>query len=322
MEERNYVVYMHVAPNGKRYIGITKQSKAENRWRCGESYYYNEYMSHAVAEFGWDNFQHFILFENLTRKEAEEKEIELIAKYDTTNRDKGYNISPGGYLVADETREKLSKAGMGRIPWNKDKKGCFSEETLAKFSAQRKGRVTSEETKEKLRKLFTGRPLTAEQKRKLSEAHKGKEVSAETREKLRKVMIGKNPSGSDNPRSNQVSQYDMSGNRIAVFGSMREAERETGIHFAAIQRCCAGKAYSAGGYIFKKNCDEKIAVKKNPREKQVVVQYDLNGNKLGEYDSILSASKATGINTGAISMNCNGKNKRAGNYIFKKKELR
>ena len=39
-----------------------------------------------------------MLIEGLTYDQAKEKEIELIKQYDTTNRDKGYNISPGGDL--------------------------------------------------------------------------------------------------------------------------------------------------------------------------------------------------------------------------------
>ena len=41
-------------------------------------------------------------------------EIELIAKYDSTNRDKGYNISLGGNVPSEETRKKLSKANKGK----------------------------------------------------------------------------------------------------------------------------------------------------------------------------------------------------------------
>ena len=36
-----------------------------------------------------------------------------------------------------------------------------------------------------------------------------------------------------------------------IYGSTREAERETGIAYQNISRCCLGKAQSAGGYTWK-----------------------------------------------------------------------
>lgn len=43
-----------------------------------------------------ENFEHIILFEGLNKEQAFEKEKELIKKYDTTNRELGYNRSTGG----------------------------------------------------------------------------------------------------------------------------------------------------------------------------------------------------------------------------------
>lgn len=49
----------------------------------------------AIKKYGWSNFKHEILISGLTRKEAEQAEIDTIAKYDATNRYKGYNIAHG-----------------------------------------------------------------------------------------------------------------------------------------------------------------------------------------------------------------------------------
>lgn len=53
-------------------------------------------MKSAIDEFGWDNIQHNVLFEHLTKEEAEEIEIQLIEKYETTNINFGYNTAFGG----------------------------------------------------------------------------------------------------------------------------------------------------------------------------------------------------------------------------------
>ena len=78
--EKNYTVYMHVCPNGKRYIGITRLIP-KKRWQNGNGYRKNKYFWRAIQKYGWDNFEHIILFENLTHDDANKREIEYIAKY-------------------------------------------------------------------------------------------------------------------------------------------------------------------------------------------------------------------------------------------------
>ena len=51
-----------------------------------------------------------------------------------------------------------------------------------------------------------------------------------------------------------------------------------------------------------------------------VSQYDLFGNKLAEYSSLVVASTITGIDGGAISHNCCGDCKTAGGFVWKYEE--
>ena len=90
-----YSVYMHTSPSGKRYIGITKQ-KPTQRWGKGKNYKSNTYFTGAIEKYGWDNFTHEILYEVNSLDEAKALEIDLIAKYQSDNRDFGYNLSKGG----------------------------------------------------------------------------------------------------------------------------------------------------------------------------------------------------------------------------------
>lgn len=90
-----YTVYKHTSPNGKVYIGITKLS-VERRWQEWKNYKTSSHFNNAIKKYGWDNIKHEILFTGLSRSEAEAKEIELIAKYDSTNQRNGYNIEKGG----------------------------------------------------------------------------------------------------------------------------------------------------------------------------------------------------------------------------------
>ena len=102
-----FTVYMHVNKiNDKKYIGITCQ-KPNVRWHNGRGYivqsengrYKQDAFAKAILKYGWDSFEHKILFENLSADEAKEKEIELIAQYHTWLHDPdchGYNMTPGG----------------------------------------------------------------------------------------------------------------------------------------------------------------------------------------------------------------------------------
>lgn len=99
MEEKCYIIYCHKnLLNNKRYIGQTKQTPAKRWGKNGSEYLRkgNEHFKNAILKYGWDNFEHLILYTNLDREEANLKEIELIQLYQTNNPDYGYNLTNGG----------------------------------------------------------------------------------------------------------------------------------------------------------------------------------------------------------------------------------
>ena len=136
MSENNYKVYIHInKTNGKRYYGITKQ-EPKKRWQNGKKYGNNDHFTNAINYYGWDNFDHIVIARGLTEEEAKWLEIELIRELDTTNRDKGYNITKGGegtngYKHTEETRKNISKIHKGKT---------LSDETRKKLSESHKGK--------------------------------------------------------------------------------------------------------------------------------------------------------------------------------------
>ena len=159
---KNYKVYVHIFPNGKRYVGITRQ-KPEYRWDNGNGYKNCPKMARAIKKYGWHNVEHKVLYTSLSKEDAEQKEIELIKEWKTNCSDFGYNIESGGNAnkeISEETKKKLSKANKGQIPWIKGKhhtvlskelnrekhlgkpawnKGkCFNELSKSKMSASKK----------------------------------------------------------------------------------------------------------------------------------------------------------------------------------------
>lgn len=110
----NYIVYKHITPNNKVYIGITGQN-INRRWQNGLGYK-GQLFFKAILKYGWDNIKHEILYTNLSKKEAEQKEIELITKYKSNNKKYGYNIDNGGNTIgkmSEETRIKIRNAKIG-----------------------------------------------------------------------------------------------------------------------------------------------------------------------------------------------------------------
>ena len=82
-------------PNNKKYIGLTGQEPLK-RWGVnGAGYKYQDKMFNAIMYYGWKNVKHYILYKNLTQNEAIKLEKEMIAKYNTTDPQYGYNTSEG-----------------------------------------------------------------------------------------------------------------------------------------------------------------------------------------------------------------------------------
>ena len=115
-DERIHSLYIHINKlNGKVYVGITKD--IETRWYGdGVNYKGCPVFYKAIEKYGWDNFEHLILKDDLTRNEAELAEIELISKLKANNPGFGYNIEAGG---AGSYHFLSAKDGKIRTVWDR-----------------------------------------------------------------------------------------------------------------------------------------------------------------------------------------------------------
>ena len=212
-----YTVYQHKNKiNGKIYIGITSQ-KPEQRWRNGEGYKSSPHFYSAIQKYGWDNFEHNILFVELTKEQACLKEQELIKEFNSTNREYGYNSTSGGdiFVMNEETKQKISQALMG------------NQNNL--------GHSCSEEKKKKISEAQKGREFTEEHKQKLSEAAKNRHVpcSEEKKQTLKE-------------KSHKKPVYCEELNK--VFESVQECGRQLGIPATNITKLCNGRGKTLKGY--------------------------------------------------------------------------
>lgn len=225
-----YSVYCHINKiNNKMYIGMTKQNPS-NRWgKNGNKYKSSKYFYSAIQKYGWDNFEHIILFENLTEFEACNKEIELILKYNTTNREFGYNSTFGGehFTMTEEAKLKLSKAMIG----NKNSQGhpC-TKEKANKISNALKGKKFNDEHKQKL--------SAAAKQRHVACSETKKEILRNTNPKMKKV-------------------YCSETNKI--YKSIQECARELNLFATNVSKVCKGKMKSTKGYHLSYYDDTKNA---------------------------------------------------------------
>ena len=213
-----YTVYQHKNKiNGKIYIGITSQ-KPEDRWGSqGCNYKSSPHFYSAIQKYGWNNFEHNILFTELTKEQACLKEQELIKEYDLMNREFGYNSTSGGdiFVMNEETKQKISQAMMG------NKNGL--------------GHPCSEEKKKKISEAQKGRKFTKEHKQKLSEAAKNRHVPcSEDKKQTLKEKSHKKPV--------YCEELDK------VFESVQECGRQLGIPATNISKLCNGRGKTLKGY--------------------------------------------------------------------------
>lgn len=224
MRKRDYTVYLHINKvNKKVYVGITSM-RVETRWREGKGYKKCEIMNKAILKYGWSNFEHIILCKT-SKYRAIILEKSLIKFY--KNRRMSYNISGGGEgagTVSEYTKEKLRQ-------YKGEKSSMF-------------GKHPSKETIEK--RISTRKAL----------GHYSKDTSWLAPYRLRKgkesPMYGRKPSENILLSHRKViPQFNLDGEFIKEFNSIKEASWEIGISKPAIVHYLKGKTKKAGGYKWK-----------------------------------------------------------------------
>lgn len=272
----DYTVYMHIFPDGKKYIGATRQPVKE-RWHGGSGYKNQKRLYSAIRDAGWSNIKHEITASCLPKEEAQRLEIEYIKKYDTQNPSNGYNTLRGGQVFGKHSDEflrnlkermagnkycagrKLSKehieamrqSNLGRH-YESPFKGTsiWTEEDRKKQSERAKERWKNKEFREKCLKSHA--PMDGK-----NNPMYGKKHSAETKEKIRQKALGRKVSEqrrkemSEKAKKRRVAQYSKDMCLIMEFNSIKEAATKYGLHSTNIGFCCKNKNRTAGGYYWR-----------------------------------------------------------------------
>ena len=311
--------------NHKRYIGQSVDIYRRwqtHRYLLNENKHDNDYLQKAWNKYGEDNFV-FSILERCDKDELSQIETKYINTYQTLNEDYGYNLQSGGasqYYLSDATKQKISQALTGKMAGeNNPRYGKpVSDETREKI---RQANINpSEETREKMRRARLGTKASDETKQKLREARKNQPRqphSEETKKKLSEIakerfkdtqncpMFGKNHTeeskkkigdGHRNPSEETRKKMSESAKaRCTEEWRQKKSEQYQG-KFSGEDNPMFGKRHTDAA---------KEKMRLSSKKSRPVLQYDLNGNLLMEYNSIRDAESTTGVSRDVITRCCN-----------------
>ena len=247
-ENFNCVVYKHTNKiNGKCYIGVVFGGRnPEQRWGIGGKNYLNNKQhkfARAILKYGWDNFEHEILFNNLSVEEAKEKEKELIQKYDSFRN--GYNSTLGGdgsvgLKHSEKTKEILRQQHLGT------KMSSASRQKMSLSQIEFRKKLTSDEKKQIFGLSGEKNGMYGKHRFGKENPFYGKKHSKETKEK-----IAKSHRGAISQHRKIVLQLNLNGDLVKEWESMTAAASYLNKKICHICQCCKGERKKAYGFIWK-----------------------------------------------------------------------
>lgn len=265
-------IYKITNPKGKVYIGqsidIERREKEYSKMRCKRQ----KHLYYSFEKYGWEAHR-FEILEECTLDELDEKEQYWGEFFNVLEEGLNHRLGKGRGSVSEETKKKIGKTNSRPKP-----KG-FGD----KISKLTKGKKRSEETKLKQSKALKGR------------------------EGVNKGMSWKWDVSEYN-----ILQYDLDGNFIKRWRTITEASEETKIK--GISECVRGATKTSGGFIWRKYSNnfplllsqEEINKIKSRKKKdgsshfKPVQAFNEDGELIGEYPSVTSASIAHGVFTANI----------------------
>lgn len=343
---------MHTCPNGKKYVGITNDTK--RRWGSfGLDYEHCTRFYSAIRKYGWINIQHKILKNGLSQEEAWKEEKKYIEQYNLTNPRKGYNISLGGEGVNVKYRKVIQYDHDGNIlhifdsQCDASRKLNIHQTTISKICIHKQ-----RSTKEGYVFRYENDPFDIDnhdidplcipiyqldfdkniigEYSSISDAarnvgcHWSSIKSALDKENRKccefywctKENYKKyNPTIIDKHRRiyRKVIQLDMDNNYIRTYKSLREAGDAIGVRHSSIKEVCVGEREQTGGYKWK--FEDELTRHTSAKR---VYQIDMStGKTIKIFDTISDANKLFGVSNSHISDVCNGKRESCYGYMWK-----
>ena len=305
-DEKIYCIYRHIAPNNKSYIGMTKQ-EPERRWQNGEGYNTQRLFYNAIEKYGWENFSHEILEENLTHDEACDRERYYISYFKSNIRKYGYNITSGGDGCDHKGKHIVQKYNDEVVNCFKScdeaarKLGFSSGSTISNY-IKNKIQLCGFEFEEidfdeyqKYKKIYNPQFLNIKEKRNIEHMNALKEMNKQ--------------------RERAINQYSLDGKYLNTYIGINKTQRE--LNIISIQHAITHKS-SAGGFQWRYDNGNHKDINPYHCNGRIVCQIDIISNKIiSKFDSLIDAERNTKISFKQIWKCCNRQRKTAGGFIWK-----
>lgn len=297
-EQKIWSVYVHIFPNGKKYVGITS-TKPTRRWGSFGAGYNNQPVHYAIKKYGWDNIEHIILEQCNSEQKAKELEQYYIARFNSNDYHNGYNRTLGGDTVSENRHQKqvykYDIYGNYICKYNSMTQAADDNNTAISMVSRICSGIKKNVRDITFRDQFLG-------------------------EKIKPVIQQVN---NLEYKFIPVTKYDLNGMKIETYQNYMEAGKLNGYRnhlYEGILNCCLGKGNTSRGNIWRFGDSDVIDVSKvdfiKGMRKKPVYQYDMDGKFISKYDSLVQASKSLNINPDTISNCLRGKGKRAGYYMW------
>lgn len=252
-----YCVYIHTnKTNGKKYIGQTIYGNDPNlRWKGGSGYYTQQYFYRAIKKYGWNGFEHEVVASNLTKEEADNFEILLIKKFNTTNPQFGYNVvlGGGGSLGRHPTDEQIKKQKEAMRKYYNDEKYIQNMRDVASKRTVHQFTLLGEFIATYVSAMETQRQ-TGIHNGDISKCAFGRTTHAGEYiflfdEDVKNIdeRVGRY-NKSKKLRKEPIVQLSLSGEYIAEWNGSADAGRNLNISYKNINAVCRGKRNQAGGF--------------------------------------------------------------------------
>ena len=231
-ENNKWTVYIHISPSNKYYVGITSR-ELNQRWKNGIGYKKNDDFYRAIEEYGWDNFQHEIIAEYLTKDEACNMEKLLIAKLNSNDYHYGYNISSGG----DCGKSGVPTSQLQKDTTSKRLKELWQDEEYRKKETEILRCLHNDKWRENQSKKIKERWETAETREKYIN---GLRLSYQKRKE--EGLVREPLYGSNNPNAKKIVCL----NTNEIFDSIVDAEAKYHTYKGGIGDVCNKRRKSVG----------------------------------------------------------------------------
>lgn len=288
-----YIVYQTTNKiNGKIYIGVHKTKNPEifdgyigNGINIGWSLDNPKTLyQRALKKYGYNAFIRTVLFVYDTAQEAYQKEVELVT-FDFIQQDSNYNIRVGGLQGGTNFVQiyQFNYQGILIKKWN-------SIQEAVEYYSCNPSRFH----------------MAAVNKYSAFESYWSYDDYIDI---------------SDYRKSQQCEtyQYDMKGNLIKIHKNTAEAAKALDFNRQRINETIS-KKIPYKEFFFVKDPDFIMDVIKNYKfnkvNSRVIVQYDLEGNKIDEFISITKAAQSLGINYSTLKKNIGNKHIFLDKYYF------